>query len=100
MRDFEERGIPLDAIFEQHVRYSKTAYSQLILPTKQSADIILPGGGAGGGAGVNVAGVELIANGVMDELKGCGKGVGSVGNGFLAEGDLLSAGLPSYYETV
>lgn len=71
VRDLEERAIPLDAIFDQHVRYSKEAYAQLILPTKQAADIILPGGAV---AGVNVAGVELIAHGVMDELMGRGRG--------------------------
>ena len=101
VRDLEERAIPLDTIFDQHVRHSKAAYTQLILPTKQSADIILPGGGGG----VNVAGVELIAHGVMDEYNGRGRGVGAVtvahGSGsILAEGDLMASGLPSYYETV
>ncbi|KAA8902100.1 hypothetical protein FN846DRAFT_955947 [Sphaerosporella brunnea] len=95
-------GTPLDSIFEQHVRYSKTCYERTILPTKQISDIILPGGGSWS------AGVELIAHGVVDDLVGKRGGVKATAGGkvdtmglplVLGETD-LGVGMPSYYETV
>ncbi|RPB10111.1 P-loop containing nucleoside triphosphate hydrolase protein [Morchella conica CCBAS932] len=63
VRDQETSKLPLDVILDQYVRHCKPAYEQTILPTKTVSDIILPAGAEG-------PGIELIAHGVMDDLKG------------------------------
>ncbi|TGZ82021.1 P-loop containing nucleoside triphosphate hydrolase protein [Ascodesmis nigricans] len=60
-RDLASGLLPLSAIFEQHVRYSKRSFEQYIAPTKVLSDIILP-------AGAIEAGVELVARGVVDDV--------------------------------
>ena len=100
VRDLEERSLPLDAIFDQHLRHSKSSYELVILPTKQTADIILPGASIAGG-------VELIAQGVMDDVRsgrmrrgaGATEVVVHAGLDILSEADLVGGGV-GYYETV
>ena len=43
LRDLESRGLPLEMVLDHHLKVSKVAYERHILPTKQVADIILPG---------------------------------------------------------
>ncbi|KAL7270039.1 hypothetical protein RUND412_007261 [Rhizina undulata] len=107
VRDNEERFLPIDFILDQYIRHSKPAYEQTILPTKHISDIILPGGSEG-------PGIDLIAQGVMDDLKAKmavggsrrsahGGAVTAVMSGLpitLSEADLGTGGGPSYYETV
>ena len=93
----EVRGLPLEMVLDHHVKVSKAAYERHILPTKQVADIILPG------ASIQ-AGVELVAQGVMDDFRSGRKtGVGATGAAglpnVLSEAD-LTMGMPEYYETV
>lgn len=99
VRDQEERSLGLDFILDQYVRHSKPAFEQTILPTKNVSDIILPAGAEG-------SGVELIAHGVMDDIKGKRKRV-SISHSAshtllplaLGEAD-LTTGVPSYYQAV
>lgn len=99
IRDQEERFLGLDFILDQYVRHSKPAFEQTILPTKNVSDIILPAGAEG-------PGVELIAYGVMDDIKGKRKRV-SISHSTshtllplaLGEAD-LTTGVPSYYQAV
>ena len=63
-------SLPLEQIFDDHVRFGKPAAELAIQPTKILADIILPRGAEG-------PGVELIANGILDDLKALGKGAGA-----------------------
>ncbi|CUS07501.1 unnamed protein product [Tuber aestivum] len=92
----------LDRILDEYVRYSKPAFEQAILPTKPISDIILPAGGEG-------PGLDLIAHGVMDDIKRR-RGrqslpgiLASVSHSqlplTLSEVD-LTTGAPSYYQTV
>ena len=60
--------LPLEHIFDTHVRFGKPAAEVGITPTKVLADIILPKGAEG-------PGVELIAHGVLDDLNMLGKGI-------------------------
>ncbi|RPA96169.1 hypothetical protein L873DRAFT_1695519 [Choiromyces venosus 120613-1] len=60
IRDSKTRS--LDTILDEYVRYSKPAFEQAILPTKHISDIILPAGAEG-------PGLDLIAHGVMDDIK-------------------------------
>ncbi|KAF8424656.1 hypothetical protein EV426DRAFT_521115, partial [Tirmania nivea] len=53
--------LPLEHIFDTHVRFGKPAAEAGITPTKVLADIILPKGAEG-------PGVELIAHGVLVDL--------------------------------
>lgn len=97
LRDLESRGLPLEIVLDHHLKVSKVAYERHILPTKQVADIILPGAS-------NQAGVELVAQGVMDDLRsGRKSGAGATGAAglpnVLSEAD-LTMGMPEYYETV
>jgi len=100
VRDLEERSLPLETIFDQHLRHSKSSYELVILPTKQTADIILPGASIAGG-------VELIAQSVMDDVRSgrMRKGAGATevvvhaGLDILSEADLGGGGV-GYYETV
>jgi hypothetical protein len=105
----------LDAVLDQYVRFGKAAYELHSKPTKVLADLILPGDGDG----VGVAGVELIAQAVVEDVLGrrggrvalggnsagpssvaSTQGVGLVlAMGILSEAD-LAGGQPSYYETV
>ncbi|CAZ84455.1 unnamed protein product [Tuber melanosporum] len=92
----------LDRILDEYVRKSKPAFEQAILPTKHISDIILPAGAEG-------PGLDLIAHGIMDDLKRK-RGRQSL-PGILAsvshlqlpltlsEVD-LTTGAPSYYQTV
>ncbi|PWW78850.1 P-loop containing nucleoside triphosphate hydrolase protein [Tuber magnatum] len=92
----------LDRILDEYVRYSKPAFEQAILPTKPISDIILPAAAEG-------PGLDLIAHGVMDDIKRR-RGRQSL-PGILAsvshlqlplalsEVD-LTTGAPSYYQTV
>lgn len=96
IRDQEERSLGLDFILDQYVRHSKPAFEQTILPTKNVSDIILPAGAEG-------PGVDLIAYGVMDDIKGKRKRV-SISHSTLlplalGEAD-LTTGVPSYYQAV
>ena len=72
------RSFTLEQIFDHHVRFGKPAAELAIQPTKVLADIILPRGAEG-------PGVELIANGILDDLRALGKGassgVGAAGTG-------------------
>ena len=80
------RSLPLEQIFDQHVRFGKPAAELAIQPTKVLADIILPRGAEG-------PGVELIANGVLDDLRALGKGMGvGVGAGAAGTGVVGRAG--------
>lgn len=63
IRDLEKGDVPLDSIFEQHVRFSKRSFEMDIAPTKVLSDIILPS------ASID-AGVELVARGVVDDVLG------------------------------
>ncbi|KAI5798817.1 P-loop containing nucleoside triphosphate hydrolase protein [Geopyxis carbonaria] len=110
MRDLEERQLPLDTIFDQHVRCNKASFEMDVLPTKTISDIILPSDSI-------TAGVELIAQGVMDDIRrgrktaglqtpvasrGASATVAAVTKQLpvtLSEADLIS-GTPSYYDTV
>ncbi|KAF8469568.1 hypothetical protein BDZ91DRAFT_720477 [Kalaharituber pfeilii] len=62
IRDSTERNLSLEHIFDQYVRFGKPAAEIAIQPTKVLADIILPRGAEG-------PGIELIAHGVLDDLK-------------------------------
>lgn len=101
-------SIPLETIFDTHVRFGKPAAEITIQPTKVMADIILPKGAEG-------PGVELIAHGVYDDLnllrgkgRGGGKGDRELGlySGMavgttLKEADLMGVTSSlAYYETV
>ena len=72
------RNLTLEQIFDHHVRFGKPAAELAIQPTKVLADIILPRGAEG-------PGVELIANGILDDLRALGRGassgVGAAGTG-------------------
>ncbi|RVD82773.1 uncharacterized protein DFL_007187 [Arthrobotrys flagrans] len=61
VRDTEERGIPLDKVFDQYLRYGKRAFEGRIEPAKSRADVILP-------KGVEGAAIDLIALGIWDDI--------------------------------
>ncbi|KAF3919725.1 Phosphoribulokinase [Dactylellina cionopaga] len=61
VRDTEERGFPLDKVFDQYLRFGKRAFEGRIEPTKSRADVILP-------KGVEGAAVDLIALGIWDDI--------------------------------
>ncbi|KAG0638628.1 hypothetical protein HOY80DRAFT_1001637 [Tuber brumale] len=100
IRESETRS--LDRILDEYVRKSKPAFEQAILPTKHISDIILPAGAEG-------PGLDLIAHGIMDDLKrkrGRQSLPGILANVShlqlpltLSEVD-LTTGAPSYYQTV
>lgn len=93
VRDQETSKLPLDVILDQYVRHCKPAYEQTILPTKTVSDIILPAGAEG-------PGIELIAHGVMDDLKGRRRRPSLTLTSYsLSEVDLTS-GAGSYYQAV
>lgn len=90
-RKVVQSRMPLDVILDQYVRHCKPAYEQTILPTKNVSDIILPAGAEG-------PGIELIAHGVMDDLKGRKRRPSvTVKNYSLSEVDLAS-GAGWYYQ--
>jgi len=92
----------LDSILDEYVRYSKPTFEQAILPTKPISDIILPAGAEG-------PGLDLIAHGVMDDIKRKRSrqslpGILASASHLhlpltLSEAD-LTTGAPSYYQTV
>lgn len=92
----------LDNILDEYVRCSKPTFEQAILPTKPISDIILPAGAEG-------PGLDLIAHGVMDDIKrkrGRQNLPGILASAShlqlpltLSEVD-LTTGAPSYYQTV
>ncbi|KAI5786366.1 hypothetical protein DFH27DRAFT_655892 [Peziza echinospora] len=90
-------ALSLDYIFDQHIRFSKPSSEIVIQPTKVLADIILPRGAEG-------PGVELIANGVVDDLRdGRGRLRGEKGGergGERGGTTLLESGAGGYYEMV
>ncbi|KAH0608910.1 uncharacterized protein H6S33_001138 [Morchella sextelata] len=93
VRDQETSKLSLDVILDQYVRHCKPAYEQTILPTKTVSDIILPAGAEG-------PGIELIAHGVMDDLKGRRRRPSLTLTSYsLSEVDLTS-GAGSYYQAV
>ncbi|KAK6336434.1 hypothetical protein TWF696_001989 [Orbilia brochopaga] len=61
VRDTEERGIPLDKVFDRYLRFGKRAFEGRIEPAKSRADIILPKGAEG-------AAIDLIALGIWDDI--------------------------------
>lgn len=61
VRDTEERGFPLDKVFDQYLRFGKRAFEGRIEPAKSRADVILP-------KGVEGAAVDLIALGIWDDI--------------------------------
>lgn len=80
----------METILDQHVRVSKAAYERHILPTKQVADIILPGDN------IN-AGVDLVAQGIMDRVTD--KKNGKAGMPGFTSGSLHVAAM-EFYDTV
>lgn len=96
-----ENNISLDSILDQYIRHSKPAFEQVILPTKSISDIILPASAEG-------PGLDLIAHGVMDDIKGRRRGHSLSGIRSSAHLQLpltlsevdLATGAPSYYQTV
>ncbi|EWC48505.1 hypothetical protein DRE_07731 [Drechslerella stenobrocha 248] len=62
VRDTEERGIPLEIVFKQYLKFGKRAFEGRIEPAKSRADIILPKGAEGAAA------IDLIALGILDDI--------------------------------
>ncbi|KAJ6257777.1 Uridine-cytidine kinase [Drechslerella dactyloides] len=61
VRDTEERGIPLDKVFDRYLRFGKRAFEGRMEPAKSRADIILP-------KGAESAAIDLIALGIWDDI--------------------------------
>ncbi|KAF3928000.1 Phosphoribulokinase [Arthrobotrys entomopaga] len=78
VRDTEERGIPLDMVFDQYLKFGKRAFEGRIEPAKSRADIILP-------KGVEGAAVDLIALGIWDDLNARADTANNVNNSLTAE---------------
>ncbi|KAK6330334.1 Uridine-cytidine kinase-like 1 [Orbilia blumenaviensis] len=78
VRDTEERGIPLDKIFDQYLRFGKRAFEGRIEPAKSRADVILP-------KGVEGAAIDLIALGIWDDICAKAENVNNFSGGLTAE---------------
>ncbi|KAF3078835.1 hypothetical protein TWF569_010277 [Orbilia oligospora] len=78
VRDTEERGIPLDKVFDQYLRYGKRAFEGRIEPAKSRADVILP-------KGVEGAAIDLIALGIWDDICAKADSVNNFSGGLTAE---------------
>ncbi|KAK6505489.1 hypothetical protein TWF481_007386 [Arthrobotrys musiformis] len=78
VRDTEERGIPLDRVFDQYLRFGKRAFEGRIEPAKSRADVILP-------RGVEGAAIDLIALGIWDDISAKSDSVNNFSGGLSAE---------------
>ncbi|KAK6533026.1 hypothetical protein TWF281_007188 [Arthrobotrys megalospora] len=78
VRDTEDRGIPLDKVFDQYLRFGKRAFEGRIEPAKSRADVILP-------KGVEGAAIDLIALGIWDDICAKADSVNNFSGGLTAE---------------
>ena len=92
----------LDAVLKRYVEVEKESYERWCAPTKGLGDIILPETGVGGEGEEDkgwMVGVELVAEGVAEDLRAGGK----VAEGVLGEKGkrlvLVERGA-SYYDAV